>query len=334
MLGRDLESRVYRQRIVSATRSLTARDIHPRNGLAPVVSVVVPVRNGGSTLAQLVEALAAQTLARDCFEVLIADDGSTDGATEGLGTGDGWLRVLHGAPLNSYAARNRGAQAARAEALAFCDGDCSPDPAWLERGLAALEEADVVGGLIRPIIPARPTVWTLLDLDFHVDQESAVASGRGLGGNLFVRREVFERAGGFDESIPNTGDSDFVSRCVSSGARLAFAPAAIVGHPTHDRARPFLRKVWRIQRALGIRDARRGVRPRLLTASSIPIFSMFRSRRNAGRSLLPDGTRLSAKGVEPRVRDQLRALPLMYLLLPVLIRAARFRGWWIAGRSR
>lgn len=59
-----------------------------------LASVIVPVRNGGSGLAELVEALAAQTLARDRFEVLVADDGSSDGATEGLGTGDGWLRVL------------------------------------------------------------------------------------------------------------------------------------------------------------------------------------------------------------------------------------------------
>jgi glycosyltransferase involved in cell wall biosynthesis len=318
---------------VSAKRSRTAHDIHP-GGRAPVVSVVVPVRDGGSGLAELAEALAAQTLARDRFEVLVADDGSSDGATKGLATEDEWLRVLPGPPINSYAARNRAARSAAAPVLAFCDADCRPEPPWLERGLVALEQADVVGGLIVPLLPERPTVWTLLDLDFHVDQERAVASGRGLGGNLFVRREVFERVGGFDESIPNTGDSDLVSRCISSGARLAFAPDAVVSHPTHNRPWPFLRKVWRIQRALGVREARRGVRPRLLTASSVPILSMIRSRRSARRPLLLDRTRLAANGVEPRLRDHLRALPLMYLLLPVLTRAARFRGWWIARRLR
>ena len=60
----------------------------------PSVSVIVPVRDGGAAVDDLVAALEAQTLARERFEVLIADDGSTDGATDGISTEDGRLRVL------------------------------------------------------------------------------------------------------------------------------------------------------------------------------------------------------------------------------------------------
>jgi GT2 family glycosyltransferase len=62
------------------------------------ISVVVPVRNGRAHLEKLIPALEAQSLARDLFEVLIGDDGSTDGSTDGLETTDGWLRVFPGPP--------------------------------------------------------------------------------------------------------------------------------------------------------------------------------------------------------------------------------------------
>lgn len=304
-------------------------------GAAPtglVVSVIVPVRNGGRDLGGLLDALVAQTLSCEAFEVVIGDDGSTDGALGELEFPEPWLRVVPGPPLNSYAARNRAAQTSQARVLAFCDSDCTPEPSWLERGLAALDHADVVGGLIRPIVPDVPTVWTLLDLDLHVDQERAVNSGRGLGGNLFLRRDLFDRLGGFDDSLPNTGDSDLVARCVEAGLRLVFASDAVVWHPTHNRGRSFLRKVWRIHRALGIRHARQGMRPNLMTIASIPILSMARSRRHAGRPLGLDRGRLSGAGVKPSALQNAAALGAMYLVLPTFIRAARFRGWWSVRR--
>ena len=101
-------------------------------------SVIVPVRNGRRHLEELLAALSGQTLPRDRFEVLIGDDGSTDGSTDGLATADGWVRVFSGPPRSSYAARNRAARAARAETLAFCDADCLPEPDWLEKGIAAV----------------------------------------------------------------------------------------------------------------------------------------------------------------------------------------------------
>ena len=53
------------------------------------VSVIVPVRNGRDDLMQLIDALGRQTLSRESFEVVIGDDGSTDGSTDGLATPDG-----------------------------------------------------------------------------------------------------------------------------------------------------------------------------------------------------------------------------------------------------
>src|SRR6185295_6604648 len=108
-----------------------------------------------------------------------------------------------------YAARNRAARAARAETLAFCDADCLPEPDWLEKGIAAVEgdaTGRVAAGRIRFVVPPRPTVWTLIDMDTTKDHRREVEIGNAETANLFVRREFFERLGGFDDSIPEHGD--------------------------------------------------------------------------------------------------------------------------------
>lgn len=307
---------------MNTTRASRAAQRDTSTSTEPVVSVIIPVRNGGRDLAELVEALSAQTLPPERFEVIIGDDGSTDGCTEGLESRFA-LRVLRGPATNSYAARNRAVSASRAPVLAFCDVDCRPEPTWLERGFGALQEADLVAGRVRFALPSNPSIWSLLDMEFHLDQEDAVRKGKATTANLFVRRPVFDTAEGFDESFASGGDAVFVRSCIAQGAKLAYAPDASVWHPTRDAAGSFLKKVWRIQRANGARDGR----PKLLTLSSVPVIGMLRSRRNAGRPIRLDRARLTASACEPTVLDDLRALPVIYLLLPLVARAARFRGW-------
>lgn len=300
----------------------------------PSVSVIVPVRDGGASVGDLIAALQSQTLARERFEVVIADDGSTDGATEGISTEDGWLRVFPGPPVNPYAARNRAVREARGRVLAFCDADCRPDPDWLEAGLEALEEADVVAGLVR-FAPTRRTIWSLLDMEMFLDQERTVRSGRAVTANLFVGRRLFDRLGGFDDSLANGGDQEFVSRCVAGGARLAFAREAVVLHPPRESAKALLGKIWTVNRRHGTRVTRAGRRPDGLTLRAwVPFVQVARSRRRAGRSLLLDRHRLEDSDIRPSPWEDSRALPLIYLVLPYLGRTAQILGWWDERRTR
>ena len=299
------------------------------------VSVIVPVRDRAEHLRALIAALAAQTINGGRFEVIVGDDGSTDCAVEELSTEDGWLRVSSAPPRNSYAARNRAVSLARAPVLAFCDSDCRPEPTWLEAGLAALEKSDVVAGLIRFQLPERRTVWTLLDVDMFLDQERAVRAGRAATANLFVRRALFERMGGFDDALPNTGDYDFVSRCVSSGARLAFEPEAVVWHQTRDDARSLVRKVWAVNRRYAERESRAGRRPNALKVREwVPLVQPLRSRRRFGRSLVLDRSRLTANDLRPSMREDLAALPLLYVVFPYLSAVAQLRGALDGRRAR
>ena len=288
----------------------------------------MPVRNGRSDVVELLEALRLQTLPRGTFEVVIGDDGSDDGMDASIVT-DGSVRVVPGPPLNSYAARNRAVRAARGPVLAFCDADCRPEPSWLERGLAALACTDVAAGRIRFVVPEPRTVWTLLDMDSTKDHERQVREGTAETANLFLRRDLFDRVGGFDDSLPEHGDFDFVERCIAMGAHLTYAPDAVVWHPARQRARPFLRALWIYNRWYAARAARAGVRPDAAKLRClVPFASTFRSRRRQGRPIGLDRRWLSANGVRPRPQETLGALPLMYLLVPYLRSAAQIRGWW------
>lgn len=305
-----------------------AENAHHGVSSGPLASVVVPVRNGGTNVLELLSALAAQTIPRERFEVVIADDGSTDRATDGLSSADSWARVLRGPPVNSYAARNRAAREARGGVLVFCDADCRPEPQWLEEGLSGLVDADLVAGPVRFVVPPGRSAWSLLDMELFLNQELAVSRGRAVTANLFVHRDLFERMGGFDETLANGGDRVFVSRCVDAGARLRLAEAAVVWHPTRDRARPLLRKVWATSRRAGMLQARSGIGPGVRSLTFwVPPYDMATRRRWNGSPLTLDRRRLATHGVRITLGDELRALPLMYLVVPLVMRTARTVGW-------
>ena len=73
--------------------------------------------------------------------------------------------------------------------------------------------------------------------------------GFAVTANLFVRRDFFLRANGFDASLHMYGDYDFVARCRAAGAALAFDPAVLVRHQAKAGGRAFLQKLWAANRA-------------------------------------------------------------------------------------
>jgi len=199
----------------------------------PEVSVIVPARDATATLQSTLDALAGQSLAPDRFEVIVVDDASIDG-TAALAREAG-ARVLSASGKGPAAARNAGARVASGEILAFTDADCAPAAGWLEAALEALREADLVQGAVRPPPGAAPgpfdrTLWVQAE---HGLYESA---------NLFVRREVFDRLGGFESWLrPRRGielgeDTLLGWSAHRAGARVAFAPEAVVHHAVHPRS--------------------------------------------------------------------------------------------------
>jgi GT2 family glycosyltransferase len=299
----------------------------------PRVTVILPVRNDREGVRTVIAALERQTLPRNEFEIVVGDDGSVDGSVDGIETPDGWVRGVSGAAVSSSAGRNRAAALARAPVLAFCDSDCRPAPDWLEQGIRALEPADMAAGAITLVAPRRPTVWTVLDADMFLDQERLVGRGLAVTANLFVRRELFERIGGFDDALHYGGDSDFVVRARAAGARLVFAPGAVVEHPTRDTASAVGRKVWVTSREYAARETREGRRPSLLRVRSLlPVLAYGRQRRRAGRTLGLSVDRLSTAG-NVTVATRWAATAVAYGPLYYLTVAAQVQGLLRGRRS-
>lgn len=200
------------------------------------ISVIVPVRNRRDLLEHLLDSLDRQT--RRDFEVVVVDDGSTDGADRVAAS-----RVIAGRPVRvlrsggegAVAARGLGAARAEGDILAFTDSDCAPEPQWLAEGAGAIESgADLANGYTYPARPMNP-------------MERSLASGtEGLypTANMFYRRAAFEGAGGFesaedrlgfrhDSLIRGTGfgeDSILAWQMIRAGRRVDYVPTARVAH--------------------------------------------------------------------------------------------------------
>ena len=181
------------------------------------MSVVVPVRNRRELLRSLLDALDAQTF-RD-FEVIIVDDGSTDGSGEWAETAtvaDTPVRVLRRAQIGAVRARDEGVTEARGDILAFTDSDCMPSSTWLETGVEAIDGgAAMVHGRTTPARPPRPRERTVMAED----------DGLFATCNVFYRRDVFDAAGGFAHA-----DAEHLSYRVSAPARaLGFGEDTLLG---------------------------------------------------------------------------------------------------------
>jgi GT2 family glycosyltransferase len=219
------------------------------------VSVIVPVKNGASSLATCLAALSAQRGVAN-IEVIVADNGSTDDTFAQARAHPVVTRVVSEPRPGSYAARNAGLAVARASVLAFTDVDCTPEPDWLAAGLTALEstEADLIGGGIRANHSERPTVWERYDRAVYLRQEDVVVHGGwAVTANLFVRRAVFDGAAGvtgvgsFDATLLSGGDREFCLRAGRAGFRIAYAPDAVVRHEPRKSAL----EIWRLNRRIG-----------------------------------------------------------------------------------
>jgi glycosyltransferase involved in cell wall biosynthesis len=232
--------------------SVTERDrSEPRTGPA-LISVIVPVHNAAGTLDEQLQALAGQTFA-GAWELIVADNGSTDGSREIVERWRGripHLRLVDASRRRGpSAARNIAAAAAAGDALAFCDADDVVGPEWLASIARALREHDFVMGEL-DLAPldafGRQSTTKGASLEPWLGFKPVAASA-----NMAVTRTAFEAVGGFDEdAMPGADDKGFSFALQLAGYPLHFAPEAVVAY----RLRDGLRDLWRQRVTWGLSD--------------------------------------------------------------------------------
>ena len=213
-------------------------------------SVVVPVRNGAEVIGRCLAALAAQDFPEGEMEVLVVDDGSTDGTAEAVRHYRG-VTLLTQPPRGPAAARNRGIAAAQGEYVLFTDADCAPHPTWARALIEGVEAAGAAGG---------KGVYTTLQESLvarfvQIEYETKYARMRRRATIDFVdtyaaiyRRDVLAEVGGFDERLPSASveDQELSFRVAARGHRLVFVPGASVEHLHAATLRGYARKKWNI----------------------------------------------------------------------------------------
>lgn len=198
-----------------------------RSAATPRVSVIVPTRDRADLLARAIESVVAQTVSQ--WELIVVDDGSTDGTADLLKRlvgEDSRIRVERlASPAGAPSARNCGARLAGAEYLAFLDDDAEWLPAYLERQLAVLDAAPDTGVVYCQLLfrdgrgqdhvigsneAASPEPFRALLRGNSIDTSCAV-----------MRRAAFHAAGEFDEALPRLQDWDLWLR-LAADTRFRF----------------------------------------------------------------------------------------------------------------
>jgi glycosyltransferase involved in cell wall biosynthesis len=195
------------------------------------ISIVVPILNGADTIARQIDALIADR--GPTTEIVLVDNGSTDATPEilrGYEESHEFVRVVVEPRRGVNYARNAGIAASTAEKILLCDCDDAVQPGWVRGLSAALDEADLVGGALnRRFADGRPAGG----LAYIPDDYSEF--GWGLtspwGSNCGLRREVWERLGGFDSRMKLGGDEvDFFLRAQMTGSALVWVPEALIDY--------------------------------------------------------------------------------------------------------
>jgi glycosyltransferase involved in cell wall biosynthesis len=198
------------------------------------MTVVIPVRDGRATLPATLAALRAQGRGTPSFEIVVVDNGSSDGTLEWL-RDQGDITLVTESTPGPAAARNAGLAVARGRWVAFTDADCVPEVGWLRALLEATRHAGVriVAGEILSTEP-RTAVQCWMAERRILDPRSPLAHPFRpfvQTANALYRRDDLVRVGGFDPALRSAEDADLSWRVHdATGCGVHFCPAAVVRH--------------------------------------------------------------------------------------------------------
>lgn len=247
----------------------------------PLVSFIIPVKNGAQHLGRCLASIAANSYPRDLIEMIVIDNHSTDGS-ERVARQFGAV-VLRSAAGSVAELRNFGARAALGPILAFVDSDHEIDRRWIETAVDVLATPHVAA--TGATYDAEPSAnWVQQQYDGLRDRPAARQDVSWLGsGNLAVKRAAFEMIGGFDADLTACEDVDFCNRLISAGHRIVAEPALRSIHFGDPRTLKalFFGELWRGRD--NIRVTLSGPKTlRNLRSAAIPVYQLVALAACAG----------------------------------------------------
>lgn len=221
----------------------------------PFVSVVVPAYNAQPTIRHTIQSLVSQTYPGE-YEIIVVDDGSTDRTSE-IVRSFSEVKYIRQPNAGPAAARNRGAADSKGEVILFTDSDCAAHKDWIERivGGFSSDEIAAVCGSYGIANPENILAGCIHDEIIFRHRRIMSCYPQAFGSyNVGIRRSVFWRVGGFDESYRRASgeDNDLSYKILKTGGRIFFAKNALVDHYHTTQLEKYLREqfshgFWRVR---------------------------------------------------------------------------------------
>ncbi len=219
-------------------------------------SIIVPSYNRADEISELLASFKQLNFPRNRYELIIADDGSTDNTEYRVKQFQPSLPLVYLTQTNQGpgAARNLGMAHARGDVFIFVDSDCTVHPNWL----TAIDETlhndphiDAFGGpddcrsdfppLLKAINYSMTSFLTTGGIRGHKQKKLGKFYPRSF--NMGLRRSVYEKIGGFG-SLRHGQDIEYSNRIIRNGARVVRIEQAVVFHKRRTSVKKFFRQVF------------------------------------------------------------------------------------------
>jgi glycosyltransferase involved in cell wall biosynthesis len=280
----------------------------------PFVSIIIPVFKNLEEIKTCLAALEQQVYPNDDWEIIVVDNEPNVAVKDCVAQFPRVVYTIETIPTQ-FAARNTGIKQARGHLLAFTDADCIPDAHWLSEGVQMFvntPNCGIVAGHIE-VFPEQandPNPVELFEMITALPQEELVQKLKfGATANIFTSKDIFEKVGLFDISLPSGGDLEWGKRVSGAGYQVVYAATAIVQHPA--------RKNWSSLRKRTIR-VMSGVYQ--ITEKNYPQRSRLNRLRGLIRDIWRDWPNLGdiwAISSDPKINNQLRRVQVILVTLAV-----------------
>jgi glycosyltransferase involved in cell wall biosynthesis len=210
----------------------------------PEVSIVIPCYNYGRFVTEAIQSALGQQGSKG-LEVIVVDDASTDESWDSIIVFGDKILALHNSTNKGVAeTRNFGASRAKGKFIAFLDADDVMQPGWLKATLTAIKTNDRLGLSYTKLLLRLPDNSTRVSEwpPAVEDVQTLISGGNSVPSCCLIRREAFDRAGGYSTRFEPTEDGELWTKIAECGYGVVCAspkPLLVyrVGHPSLSRGK-------------------------------------------------------------------------------------------------
>ena len=204
------------------------------------ISIIIPTFNSEKYIVSCLNAIRNCIYPQDKYEIIVVDNGSKDRTINILECEN--VIILHNNKNNIGSSRNLGANAAKNDILAFVDSDCLVDKCWLVCGVGNILYEDALFGNTYDL-PEKASWVESLWFSNSLNKREEVEHNPG--GNIFIRKSLFNDVGGFDENLKTGEDAELCAR-VKKVSKVIRDPRIKVVHLGNPKTiyQFYKREVW------------------------------------------------------------------------------------------